>query len=467
MTSGNEVRLQEIVGKGYADFWRFRGRYRVVKGSRASKKSTTTSLWYIVHLMKYSQANLLVIRKNYNTHKDSTYAQLKWAIWRLGVGDRWKCTINPLEITYIPTGQKILFRGLDDPISITSITVDRGHLCWVWFEEFFQVDNEEDFDKIDLSIRGEIPAPLFKQITGTFNPWFATHWSKKRFFDVSRDPNIMAKTTTWECNEFLDDADRQVFLDMKENNPERYKVEGEGDWGAPGGQYYPEWRESIHVVQPFEVPPWWKGFRSMDYGLDCLSMHWWRIDQQGKVYLTREIWQPGLHLSDAVEMIYESEPPAERDIYSYTSASPDLWNRQQVKSPQGISGYEIMMNTANVLHFNLGLIKADDRRIPGWRALREYIAPYEDEYGNQTAMLQVFNHCTHIISDLPALLHDEHKPEDAATEPHEITHAPDDVRYGIMSRPPARSIRPADNQHYYRRDEPEEGIQPRSKVTGY
>ena len=139
MTSANDIRLQEVVGKGYADFWRFKGRYRIVKGSRGSKKSTTTALWYIVHMMKHPEANTLVVRKNYNTHKDSTYAQLKWAIWRLGVETEWKCTVSPLEITYIPTGQKILFRGLDDPLSVTSITVEKGVLCWVWFEEFLSL----------------------------------------------------------------------------------------------------------------------------------------------------------------------------------------------------------------------------------------------------------------------------------------------------------------------------------------
>lgn len=162
--------LKEIVGKGYKTFWNFKGRYRVVKGGRGSKKSCTISIDIIYKMMKMPLANTVVVRRFFNTHRDSTFAQLKWAINRLGVGHLWKCTVNPLEIVYIPTGQKILFRGFDDPQSITSITVDVGHLCFVWIEESFQIQNEEDFNKLDLSIRGKVPEGYYKQLTLSFNP---------------------------------------------------------------------------------------------------------------------------------------------------------------------------------------------------------------------------------------------------------------------------------------------------------
>lgn len=107
------MNLPELVGKGYRDFWNFKGRYRVCKGSRASKKSKTAALFFIYSMMKYPGANLLVIRKVYRTLKDSCFSDLKWAINRLKVNDYWSIKESPLEITYIPTGQKILFRGLN------------------------------------------------------------------------------------------------------------------------------------------------------------------------------------------------------------------------------------------------------------------------------------------------------------------------------------------------------------------
>src|SRR5574338_405013 len=220
-----QIVLQDIIGKGYKDFWTNRQRYRMLKGGRGSKKSTTQSLWVIWNMMKYANSNTLVVRKVFKDHKDSTYAQLNWAINRLEVSHLWYSKLSPLEIIYIPTGQKILFRGLDDPMSITSITVEHGYLCWVWFEEFYQISSENDFNMVDMSVRGNLPDPLFKQVTGTFNPWNERHWIKERFFD-NPDSNTFANTTTYECNEFLGEDDIRLFEEMKLRNPRRYNVEG-------------------------------------------------------------------------------------------------------------------------------------------------------------------------------------------------------------------------------------------------
>lgn len=235
--------LSDVVGKGYDDFWYFKGRYRVCKGSRASKKSKTTALNLIVRLMKYPLANILVVRRFYNTLKDSCYTELCWAIRRLGVEKWFECKTSPLEIKYRPTGQKIYFRGLDDPLKITSITVSHGCLCWLWLEEAYEIDDEKDFDMLNESIRGVVPEGLFKQITITLNPWNERHWIKRRFFDAEGDEDIMAKSTNYMCNEWLDDADRKVFEDMKRNNPRRYMVAGLGNWGITDGLVYENWEE--------------------------------------------------------------------------------------------------------------------------------------------------------------------------------------------------------------------------------
>lgn len=123
-------------------------------------------------------------------------------------------------MTYLPTGQKIYFRGLDDPLKVTSITVEIGFLCWCWIEEAYEIMNEADFDMLDESIRGAIPEEtgLFKQITLTFNPWNEKHWIRKRFFGeitgkdaqgnptykfhdswISPDGQIYATTTNYLC----------------------------------------------------------------------------------------------------------------------------------------------------------------------------------------------------------------------------------------------------------------------------
>ncbi|MEN4469271.1 phage terminase large subunit, partial [Staphylococcus hominis] len=140
----SKVSIAKTIGGGYNEFWHNKNFYRVVKGSRGSKKSKTTAFNFIYRLMEYEWANLLVVRRFSNTNKQSTYTDLKWATNQLGVTHLFKFNESLPEITYKPTGQKILFRGLDDPLKITSITVDTGILCWAWFEEAYQI---ETFDK--------------------------------------------------------------------------------------------------------------------------------------------------------------------------------------------------------------------------------------------------------------------------------------------------------------------------------
>ena len=268
MNKGKILRISDYVGGGYNEFWKFKGRYRVVKGSRASKKSKTTALNFATRLNKKGneQANLIVFRKTYRTIKNSCFTDLKWALNRLGVIDDWEITLSPLEMRRKSTGQVILFRGLDDPLKVTSITVEHGFLCWAWLEEAYEVMNEDDFNVLDESIRGECPAPLFKQWTITFNPWNERHWLKRRFFDAPADPDILAITTNYLCNEWLDAADLKVFEDMKQRNPRRYQVAGLGNWGIVDGLVYENWREERFDVDEIRALPSIISAFGLDYG---------------------------------------------------------------------------------------------------------------------------------------------------------------------------------------------------------
>ena len=235
------VNIATVLGSGYKKYWNDTNRYRVLKGGKGSKKSATTALNFIYRIMKYPSSNLLVVRAVMNTHRDSTFAQLKWAQAKLGVSHLWRNTVSPMEMTYLPTGQKILFRGFDDVLKLASTTVSNGYLCWVWIEEAFELAEEADFDKLDLSVpRGNIPEPLFKQTTLTFNPWSERHWLKKRFFDETRD-NVSTYSTNYLINEFLDKTDIAVFEQMKEKNYRKYAVAGLGEWGIAEGLIYENW----------------------------------------------------------------------------------------------------------------------------------------------------------------------------------------------------------------------------------
>ena len=409
---GTTAWLPEIAGKGYGTFWNSKHRYRVVKGSRASKKSTTIALNLICRLMEYPLSNALVLRKTAATLKDSCYAQLKWAINRLGVREYWKWRVNPLELEYLPTGQRIIFRGLDDAMKITSITVARGHLNFAWLEEAYECD-EEDFNRVDESLRGKLPEGYFIQWSISFNPWSASSWLKARFFD-KQSANVLTLTTTYLCNEWLSDADRELFEEMKKNDPQRYKVAGEGEWGVEGGQFFREFEESKHVVRAFDVPREWLRFRAMDWGSArpycCL---WFAVDYDGNLYCYRELYGWG----------------GKANVGTGETAA------QVGKKIAGVTGPTIAeelnaeLNKAWLVTFG----KSSKGRVEGANALKQRLIGNRQASGEYKPAIYFFANCINLLRTLPMLSHDKNNPETYDTTGED--HAVDAPVYGCLSRP--------------------------------
>ncbi|MCT1762847.1 PBSX family phage terminase large subunit [Staphylococcus epidermidis] len=302
-----DIKLDEIVGGGYNKFFNNKNFYRVVKGSRGSKKSKTTALNFIFRIMQYSWSNLLVVRRFSNTNKQSTYTDLRWATNRLGVKHLFKFNDSLPEITYKPTGQKILFRGLDDPLKITSITVENGILCWAWFEEAYQIETFDKFSTVVESIRGSVDDPeFFKQITITFNPWSERHWLKPTFFDENtRLNNTFSYTTTYRVNEWLDEVDIARYEDLYRTNPRRARIVCDGDWGVAEGL----------VFENFEVKEfdWVKKLKDKqvvahgsDFGFtqDPTTLVSTIVDTQNKeLWIYNEHYQRGM-LTDEIYQMY-------------------------------------------------------------------------------------------------------------------------------------------------------------------
>lgn len=333
-------KISDFVGGGYNDFWKFKGRYRVVKGSRRSKKSKTTALWYIANLSKekYREANLLVVRKTYRTLKDSCFTELKWAIKRLGLENTWIPKESPLEIENIETGQKIYFRGLDDPLKVTSITVENGCLCWMWIEEAYEITSEDDFDTLTESMLGDLPKGLFKQVTLTFNPWNEHHWLKKRFFD-NIDPDVLALTTNYLCNEWLDDSDRKIFEKMKKDNPRRYRVAGLGDWGIVDGLVYENWKEEEFSLREIQDKYDLKSGFGLDFGYtndpSAAFIGFVDVDNR-KIYVWDEMYQKGLSNRKIFDNL--SQMGYSKDRFTGDSAEP--------KSIDELKGYGMRITGA-------------------------------------------------------------------------------------------------------------------------
>ncbi len=302
----SEISMQELVGKGYAEFWNFKGRYVACKGSRASKKSKTAALWIISHIIQYPEANAIYIRKTERTLKDSCYSDCKWAIHRMGLDDWFVCRLSPLEIEYRPTGQRILFRGCDDPLKLTSISVPKGFLCWAVFEEAYEINKESDFDMIDESIRGEVPDGYFKRVFVLLNPWSEKHWIKKRFFDTPDNDNKLSLTTNYKCNEWLTEDDIRIFEDMKQRNPRRYAVAGLGGWGVADGLIYENWKEETFDVNEISKRSGVVSAFGLDFGYtnDPTAFFCGLLDIENKqIYVFDEIYEKAMSNKKIAETI--------------------------------------------------------------------------------------------------------------------------------------------------------------------
>lgn len=318
--------------------------------------------------------------------------------------------------------------------------------------------------------------PLFMMAT---NPGGIGHmWFKKEFVSIGepekphmvevrpgKEEQHMFIPAQLSDNIILEDRDpgyRGVLEGM--DDIERERLLG-GNWDIHAGQFFPRFDRNIHVVEPFEIPAYWKRFISIDYGLDMSAVYWWALDDLGFYYCYKEIHRPNLSLSDLAEAIREKTNPVERDALAYTVASPDLWNRRQ---ETGKSGRQIL--TDNGLR-GYGLRKADNRRVEGWRVLREYLKPIPDPTADEdnpelTSRFLFFeNKVPNMIRCLPALQHDDNNPDDAAGEPHDITHAPESGRYFAMSRPPLKSLTKEKKEELLQQRK--ERMVPVSSVTGY
>lgn len=295
-------KLSELVLPAYREFWNTKKTYVVCKGSRGSGKSKAAALWHIYHMMKYPQSNTLVVRKTERTLRDSCYSDLKWAIRQLGVEKYWKAITSPLEITYLPTGQKILFRGLDDAFKITSISVPVGVLNFLWFEEFYEITSEQDFDTLDESIRGQLPEGYWKRITATFNPWSENHFAKKRFFD-NPDENTLCMTTTYLDNPYLSQTDIALLEQMKQRNPRRFQVAGLGNWGISDGLIYENWREEQFSLDSMRE---YKTIAGLDFGYtnDPTAFVVGFIDTKDmRIFIWDEMYEKGLSNNEIYDRI--------------------------------------------------------------------------------------------------------------------------------------------------------------------
>lgn len=270
-------------------------------------------------------------------------------------------------------------------------------------------------------IRGSNGFP--KQIKCSTNPGSVGHqWVKARFVDPAplntefRGKDGLTKIfipSLLNDNTFLMTSDPSYRARL-EALPERdRKALLYGDWNIFDGQYFPEFSRDVHVSRPFEIPREWRRYRAFDYGLDRLACYWIAVDSTRTVYVYKELCESDLPISTACEKIIETN--GSDDIY-LTLAPPDMWSRSQETGRSKASIFD---------EYGVTVTKSNNNREAGWLAIKELLKI--DNNGH--SRLVIFDTCTELIKCLPALQIDPKKPTDCSTEPHDITHAPDGLRY--------------------------------------
>jgi len=298
-------------------------RYIVMKGSAGSGKSVDTAANYIIRLMNDKGRNLVCIRKSDITNRDSTFAELSGAIYRM-FGDKadqyWKINMSPLKMTCKANGNEIIFRGMNDEKQrekLKSITFQKGKLTDVWCEEATEL-TQADFEIIDDRLRGILPAGLFYQIRLTFNPVNKNHWIKKVFFDIP-DPDVLCHHSTYLMNHFCDDAYKRRMERRKIVDPEGYRIYGLGEWGEIGGLILKNW-EVKEISQDLDD---YDGISiGQDFGFNhanaILLLGW----KDGNVYILKEVYVFEKDTTEIIPIAENADIPKNKVMWC-DSAEPD------------------------------------------------------------------------------------------------------------------------------------------------
>ena len=304
-------------------------RYIVMKGSAGSGKSVDTAMNYIIRLMNDKGRNLVCIRKSDITNRDSTYAELTGAIYRMFGSDAdklWKIKQSPLQLT-CANGNQIIFRGVNDEKQrekLKSITFQKGKLTDVWIEEATEI-TQADFEIIDDRLRGELPPGQFYQIRMTFNPVNKNHWIKKVFFDIP-DPNVLCHHSTYLTNSFIDEAYKQRMERRKIVDPEGYRIYGLGEWGEIGGLILHNWEVKDISQDPADYDDFANG---QDFGFNHANVILPVGIKDDDIYITKELYEFEKDTNELIDLATKLGIDRRKQMWC-DSAEPDrikMWQK--------------------------------------------------------------------------------------------------------------------------------------------
>jgi phage terminase large subunit len=427
----------------------------ILVGGRNSGKSYFMEQLAVINMHNNEKYKLLVIEDVETNIGAGVKDGIENRAEEFGYESLFKSTKQPPEVTHKVTESSVIFKGYHSEQQQKQVK-SLNEVTAAWYEEAENITYNQ-FKALRMQLRGGNDEN--RQLFLTLNPINSDGFINQYFFEGQPDkvfekfsdgrpkvfekhitvelenegktevvsiPCIIVVSTHWD-NPYLTAEQRADIEELKYTDPDQYAMLAEGKFVKGKGAYFGEFQRHIHVIEPFIIPCEWRRERALDYGLDMLACYWIATDPQGKCYAYKELYESDLIISKAAQRITEM---TNEDIFK-TSAPPDLWNRRQ---DTGKSAAEIFMENGVMLW------QANNERVQGWYNLKEWLQVYDsvDEQTGEpikTTNLYIFNNCVNLIRCLPALQKDEKDPNDVATQPHELTHGPDAIRYFVAGRP--------------------------------
>jgi len=394
------------------EFLLARQRFVAYGGARGGGKSWAIRTKAVLLALNYAGVKILILRRSFPELRDNHIYPLRAMC--VGIA-QFKESDKTMSF---PNGSRIRFGYMD-----TEADADQyqGQEYDVIFIDEATQFSEMQYKKLTACLRGVNDFP--KRMYLTCNPGGVGHaWVKRLFVDRDfRDGEnpedyvfIPARVSD---NTALLASDVGYVAMLESLPPDLKRAWLEGDWDALAGQYFAEFRRDLHVIEPFEIPQHWRRYFAMDYGLDMLAGYWAAFDERGRCYVYREVYQSDQIVSDAARRITELSEGERIDAYL---APSDLWGRS---ADTGKSQAERFGEEG--LYLQQVVARS---RVDGWMDLHEWLK-------GDDPPLKIFSTCGNLIRCLPLLQHDTRNPNDCATEPHELTHGPDALRYLLAGRP--------------------------------
>lgn len=388
-------------------FFKARSRFVAYGGARGGGKSWSIDRKAPLMALHYPGIKILLLRRTYKDLERNHVRALEPLLKDVAKYSRQeKCFYFPnasiLELGYCASEADVLqYQGQEYDI--------------IFIDEATQF-TEYQYETLTACLRGANSFPKRMYLTcnpgGVGHEWVKRLFISRRYKETENPEDYEFISATIYDNKVLLEQD-PGYVNMLNNLSDGLRQAWrDGNWDMLAGQYFSEFDRNVHVIEPLEIPEHWKRYRAIDYGLDCLACLWIAVDERGDYYIYREYAESDKVISaGATDILGLSED----ESILYTVAPDDLWARSQ----------ETAKSKADIFRENgLSLRKGNRNREAGWLAVKELLAVKNGE-----SRLKIFSNCMGLIECLPALQRDTKKPTDCMTEPHDITHLPDALRY--------------------------------------